>query len=76
VIEIVEGPGPALGLQGGRVIEPGDRSLRAIDDAVQVRADPVRAAFFEGVASCTLLGSRQPPAKMLIVIIIIGMLMY
>ncbi len=58
MIQIVEGPGSALGLQGCRIIEAGDSPLGAVDDAEKIRADPVRTAFFEGMAGRALLGRR------------------
>ena len=50
-------PLAALGLHGGREIEAAlALALLLVDDAEEVRADPVRAALFEGVAGRALLG--------------------
>src|ERR1700716_812748 len=50
-VQIVEGPGAALALHGGREIEPAFAfALLFIDGAVQVRADAVGTALLEGMA--------------------------
>jgi len=56
LVEIVVGPIAALRLHCVRIIEPGDRALRAPDDAIQRRTDLDRAAFFEGMAGLADLG--------------------
>ena len=54
--EVVIGPGAALGLHGGREIEPACRAFRLVEDAVEIRADAVGATLFEGVAGGAFLG--------------------
>src|SRR6185369_4635827 len=56
LVEIVKGPGAALGLHGSREVEPAALASRFVDDAKEVRADAVRTALFEGVAGRALLG--------------------
>src|SRR3954454_9825553 len=58
LVEIVERPGAALGLHGGREVEAVAALTPCLtDDAIEVRTDTVRAALLEGVASAALLGS-------------------
>src|SRR4051794_251092 len=57
LVEVVIGPVAALALHGGGEIEPAAaRTLRLVEDAVEVRSDAVGAALFEGVAGAALLG--------------------
>src|SRR5580692_2874736 len=56
LIEVLVGPGAALGLHRGREIEPASLTLLVADDAVQIRAHAVRAVLLEGVAGAALLG--------------------
>ena len=58
-IELVEGPGAALGLHGGRVVEAAcDAS--AADHAVKIGADLWALALAEVVAGAALLGDLSP----------------
>src|SRR6202012_2075515 len=56
LVEVVIGPGAALGLHRGREVEAAAFALLVADDAVEVRADAIRAALLEGVAGAALLG--------------------
>ena len=56
VVELVVGPGAALLLQRGRVLEARLVGALAVDDAPEMRADLVRAALLEAVAGGALLG--------------------
>src|SRR5436190_5121257 len=57
LVEIVERPVAALALHGGGEIEAAFAfALLLADDAIEVRADAVRAALFEGMAGGALLG--------------------
>src|SRR5882757_10374246 len=59
-VQIVESPGSALALHGGREIEPAFAlALLFIDGAVQVRTDAVGTALVEGMAGRAFLGSRS-----------------
>src|SRR6202000_1097957 len=51
LVEVVIGPGAALGLHGGREVEAAAAfTLLVAEDAKEVRADVVRAVLLEGVA--------------------------
>src|ERR1700694_1757984 len=50
LVEILVGPGAALGLHGGREIEPASLAFMVSDDPVKIRTDAVGAALLEGVA--------------------------
>src|SRR5262249_5441369 len=51
LVEIVDRPGAALGLDGGREIETATAlALVVVHDAIEIRADAVGAALLEGVA--------------------------
>src|SRR5947208_1450250 len=56
LVEIVKGPGAALAFHGSREVETAALAALLVDDAVEVRADAVGAALFEGVAGGALLG--------------------
>src|SRR5207302_3684831 len=57
LVEVFKGPFAALRLHGGGEIEAALAfALLLIDGAKEVRADPVGAALFEGVAGAALLG--------------------
>src|SRR5439155_21062851 len=56
LVEVVVGPGAALGLQGGGEIEPASLALMVADDAVKIRTHAVGAALLEGMASGAFLG--------------------
>src|SRR6266481_7713432 len=54
-VEVVIGPGSALGFHGGREIEPAALAALLVEDAVKVRTDAVGAALFESVAGPAFL---------------------
>src|SRR3954447_24601749 len=57
LVEVFKGPLAALALHGSGEIEAAlALSLLLTDGAVEVRADPVGAALFEGMAGRALLG--------------------
>ena len=58
LVEVVVGPIAALRLHSFRIAEPGERALRASDDAPERRTDPDRAALVEGMAGLADLGVR------------------
>src|SRR4029453_535346 len=57
LVEVVERPVAALGLHRGRKVETAFAlALLLADDAIEVRADAVRAALLKSVAGRALLG--------------------
>src|SRR5882672_5664870 len=56
LVELVEGPVAALGLQRGRVVEAGHGRLRPTDDVPEIGAHLVGTALLEAVAGDAGLG--------------------
>src|ERR1700694_5049703 len=56
LVEVVIRPLAALALHSGGIVEAGFAGAGALDDAIEVRTDAVRATLFEGVAGGALLG--------------------
>src|ERR1700687_1743982 len=54
LVEVLVGPGAALGLHGGREIDPAILAFMVSDDPVKIRTDAVGAALLEGVAGGAL----------------------
>src|ERR1700687_6306610 len=55
LVEVLVGPGAALGLHGGREIEPAILAFMVSDDPVKIRTAAVGAALLEGVAGGAFL---------------------
>src|SRR6185437_10077734 len=58
LVQVVECPGPALGLHGCREIKPAAAlAARFADNAIEVGADSVGTTLLKGMAGSALLGS-------------------
>src|ERR1700716_603302 len=55
LVEVLVGPGAALGLHRGREIKAASLAFVVADDAEEIRTDTVGAALFEGVAGGAFL---------------------
>src|SRR5207237_8710120 len=55
LVEVLIGPGAALGLHGSGEIEAAALTLLVADDAIKIRADAVGTVLFKGVARLALL---------------------
>src|SRR3982074_3965992 len=60
-VQLIEGPGAAFGLHGGREIEPASLASFLVDDPVKIRTDAVGAALFQGVAGGGFFSRRSTP---------------
>src|SRR6202007_2810288 len=61
LVEVVGGPGAALGLHAGGEVEATSLALVVADDAPEIRADPVRITLREGMAGLAFLWRRLAP---------------